>query len=433
MRKWLFLLLLQPVWGFAQVYVPLVRLDKALDPDRAEAYSHADAQGSVLLIRDGGEARLYLFDANFQLQREVGAEGFPAQEEADILGVTLDESHIRIYVQDRSDLIQVIEMGRNGAPGNSYRLDVAALKGTGSHWEAFTFRGEMHVLRIPASGGSIRLCRFSPDGSFYAQEFPVKASELLRLHRSNIRQMDSLSNPGLDMTWNPAKVYFSGDYIYLTLDERERTHILKVYLAEGYMDEWSVSAPQVAGPSLFTHSNSYLCQDNLYQVAAGADSLRLRISSLGDSTRRQEFVSGLGQWPFPEISGPVFRDEVGVESALPDAAAWYDAAKSSPHIAVSVQPDGPESLRIEIGAVTPSVVRGVSGMVIEEKVQVALFSARLRREDFAPLAPMQPLALRRLPPNYRSQALPTAFRIAGRQVLGYYDPDRQQYVMLGQR
>lgn len=432
----LLLLLCLPWAGLAQQpYRPLVRVDVPLS-ETAEVYSFTGVEGATLFFREGRQARILLLDADLRVVRNLEVYDLPGEAEMDLLGFTEDPAALHlVYRSWDEDAYYVVSVDRYDGQARTQAIDMGRLRErTHVYWGTFTYAGSLHILRMPRDSRTLRLCRFEGGSDFSTAEFTLDKADFLEKTGYALTRIDPDEGPELGDTYPAGKMYHSGNTLYLTLEEPLHTYVVAIDLLTGSKVEYNLPAPGFnLGPSqsISYKSNSIVLGHTLFQVAAGADSLKLYIRDLPSQRIRQAYAYGVGD----EIDlafGPAQQtDESGQVAPLPHSRAYMEALLAAPYLALTATALADTAVELLIGGVRPVQVRGVTGMVLEERTQATYISSRLHIGDYRPLPPLPvDMVVQRQPrPAYLNQPQRTRMQWQGRTWHGYYDARTGQFVL----
>ena len=419
-----------------QPYRPLVRVDVPLSPE-AEVYAFSGPDGATLFFREGQQARILLLDAQLQVVRNLEVYDLPGEQEMELLGFTEDPTALHlVYRSWQADAYYVVSVDRYDGQARAHPIDMGRLRErTHVYWGTFTYEGTLHILRMPRDSRTLRLCRFEGGSNFSIAEFSLDKADFLEKTQYALTRVDPAEDPQLGDTYPAGKMYHSGTHLYLTLEEPLTTYVVAIDLATGAKQEYNLPAPGFVpqpGATISYKNNSIILGQTLFQVAAGADSLKLHIRDL----RTQAIVQAYQYGPEDRLDlaqGPPQRqDDQGQGQPLPDTRTFLAELQAAPFLALTAHAVADTALTLTLGAVRPVQVRGVTGMVLEERTQTTFITSLLHQGDYRPLAPAAlDMAVQRQPvPAYQGQ--PLRVRLPGwqgRTWQGYYDARTGQYVL----
>ncbi|RMG60455.1 MAG: hypothetical protein D6722_20910, partial [Bacteroidetes bacterium] len=277
-------------------YRPLVRVDMPLS-EEAEVYSFAGPDGATLFFREGSQARILLLDADLKVVRNLEVYDLPSQEEMELLGFTEAPEAIHlVYRSWVADAYYVVTVDRYDGRTQEHPISMGRLRErTHVYWGTFTYEGTLHILRMPRDSRSLRLCRFEGGDNFNIEEFALEKEDFLEKTQYALTRIDPEEVPELGDTYPLGKMYHSGTNLYLTLEEPMSTYVVAIDLLNGEKEEFSLPTPSfVPGPqqSISFKTNSIILGHTLFQVAAGADSLKLYIRDLQSRELLQRYEYG---------------------------------------------------------------------------------------------------------------------------------------------
>ncbi len=428
-----------PMLAIAQPLREFTRLPAELTGG-AEVYAFSDAQGATLLMKEGRSAHLWVLDANGGVAFTQDLTDLPLATDMALVGFTNAPDQLQICYRGVSDgAFYRYSVGKNGtiaAPRTSATARLAQISeadGYGAYWGEFTYQGVLHVVRLPRRSHTVRLCRFEPNGVFTTREFELDRTdffERVNYQLTPIAQDETLTAGDC---YQPGKMYTLGSRLLLTLDVGDTTHIVDLDLNSMEKSERELFhrgfGHDVRGLRPDYRGISFIKNDQLFYLAATADSLRLRVTDLPSRAERMDWRFGKSSIPF--WSGIQYVEQIGdsvTNNQLSPDEFWYGSAAPLMGLAVNTLEDG--MLEISGGFVQPNQETGITGMVISERNMGILFRSAFDPYNFQPAA-LTPIfaGSRRVRPT---PPLPTRFLLAGKPCRGYFDPRTRQYVIVAE-
>jgi hypothetical protein len=425
--------ILHCAWGLAaclclpgllrgQALLPLAELPLAGEPGEMRAFAAGDAEGTLLLLQEGGQARLFSLDREGRLLGDFTLDALPDGSGLEVLGILPQDGRATLYLRElASGEVIALPLDRRQGPEPPLRLDIGARREPMSHWESFSMEGALFVLRIPPGGASLRLSRFNGGAAFESLEFPAADPALLERHRGQIAGFDTLSRQPWEAASAAAKAYRDSLGLWLSFDEPGYTHLIRVEPLAGRVSELRLARPEGA-----LQGNSCLVRGQLLQLARTAEGLWLRSRPLGDSARWRDAPIGPQQMLLRAPQG--FGE--GTDS-LPPAREdfWRRMTGGAPALWVAPVPAEGQAWELAAGWAEVAQQRGITGMLVSQQVR----GAYLRLSPSGAGLPALALGAGRAQTGYAFRPLYAAFRREGRLCLGYYDPARGAYVLLEEK
>ncbi|MEO0471931.1 MAG: hypothetical protein AAF206_20055 [Bacteroidota bacterium] len=400
------------------------QLDRSIS-SQTQSFSARSQDGqTVLLFLEGSGGDLYVLDQNLQLARQVHLIDLPIAQNGQPLGLMFDGSVAQLYYLDPlTTSYQSIQIDTRSRTTRLQRLDLRDGR-SHLHAGAFTYEGVLHIMRLPRTKQSIRLCRFTEDGSFSNQEYLISRADFLDKADRKFVQIhsDSLQTPA--DTWHPAKLYQHGDMMYLSLDESDGTYVVGIDLKAEKKWERSFPSAQTGRDSSLKVA-SLIHQQELMQLSVQASGLAVQVRQLNRPNLIASHVFNReSHFQFKHQDSKRYQTQPLI--SMPE---FIDAVLSTHMPALAIEELDPHMLRLQVAAVKSANNRGVSGIVLSNSLGWSQFDLPLSYPDYGFDLPLSYLNLPRLNrrKNYRQLF---SYEEKGHTWLAFYDPRQQKITYL---
>ena len=427
-------------FGFLQAiaqpldYAPLLALEGGLSTE-SRVYSFPSEQGLTILFLEGTQAQLFVMDEQLQVRQQITVADLPDPTYHTYLGATDQPDALHLcYLNQTEGEYFVLRLDKTAGESDWYNIDMGRLARRNVFWGTFTYEGVLHVLRMPRGSGSIRLCRFEGGRNFHTLEYQLSNPDFLRKADYQFFPVIPDSLPGLELTWQAAKMYQQGDFIYLSLDQPGKTSVVELDMNTGSLREFELKAPltSLVREDMMAHkSNSLIFGKYLYQLAYGRDSLALQIFPLGETEAIQRFAFGTSDDIYIR-QGDFFQSHPQEElRSLSPEANWFDSLAMMPYVALSAELLSDSLVELSLGGVFPQQQLSPTGLLLGEEISTSFFRSIFHQDNLMPVdAPGENFASFRFPPPaFWGKSMLHSFRWQGSTFVGYYDPVLGRYVI----
>ncbi len=412
---------LLPFFISAQPFEALIPIEESLG-DSSEVAIFSDENGGILFVREGNSALVLALDRELRVKKQFRIFDLPPLDSHLRLGYTYKRGQLYIaYLDRKTKEYKGLSIFPDEESSRFSAIDMSRLSRGSVFWGTFTYEGILHIVRLPRGQASIRLCRFEGGEEFSAQEYPVLKDEFVQGMRDNLTRIDAENPPSLEKTYLPGKLYHYEDQLYLTLDDRGQTHVVHINLKTGLKDEFTLEAPGFQDS--LTKSNSLILQDKIFQLAMSRDSVHLLVRELNsDKVLRSLLYDGRDEWEF-QRGAMVLEDKNGQTKQLSDRDSFLTHAYDMPYLGMGADLIADTLAELTFGAVRPTLIKGITGMILKTDFEKVYFSTLLNTRDLFPLLQLpEALANRRFPPPlFKEKPHFQTFKWEGKPYFGYYD------------
>ncbi|MEL6843029.1 MAG: hypothetical protein AAFP02_07420, partial [Bacteroidota bacterium] len=410
----------------AQSFQPLTEIETELG-QQAQAFSFQDAEGVTLLFQERGQARIFLLDPNMKLRQSFVLNNLPQRSNLRPLGFTNRTDALHFYYLDlETGVYEAFSVSKQDGRSEQYRLNLRERRAH-LHAGAFTYQGTLHIVRMPKGSNVIRLCKFEDGGDFDTREIVLQREDFAQKVDYQLTTIHPDSTIELAHTWQNAKMYQYGPYLYLSLDEAGRTYLAEIDLTSGRQSERSLAAPSLGPDPLHYKANSLLWQDILIQFATSEDSLKIQLRDLRSGAVMSQYAYGRDQKIDIMQGQLLYQSAEGANQTVKNTSEFLSYCADAPKLAVAAK-SLPDSLLIFVaGAVRPVQERGLSGIVLSESYETVWFETQL---DLISLAPALPIASSpRWARAQEKRPQQIQFDWQKQDYVGYYDRRRGKFVI----
>lgn len=426
----LFVLLSLSFSSLAQSFRPLVQLD--IQPtESTEVYAFSGPEGMTLLFKEGRQAQLFILNHQFEVQNQFPVYGLPEGNSLRQLGFTNQEKELHIYYWSEDlDEYEVYSISKDNGTSSNGKFDLGRTRKGHVYWGTFTYEGILHILRMPRSGNTIRLCRFEGGNNFSTEDFNINKPDFFEKTNFELSRIENPEEVLLTENYLPGKMYHYGDMVYLTLEEAESTYLVSIDLLNLNKTERSYSVPlSLPEDRSVLRSNSMVLGQELFQVAASQDSVALLIRNISTGRVMNSFRYGKDETIGIQTGNIIATNQEGDQVVVYSTRDLLSDITASSYIAINAR-EVPDNSEIElcIGSVQPSSIKGISGIVLDESYETTFFRSILRKPSFQPIsAPIASVDRKRIFPNSEPHSI--KWRHQGKTFKGYYDRRKGKFIL----
>ena len=411
---------------------PLTKIKLPFSDD-TEVFSFTDEDGVTLLFRENGEARLYLLTHDLKVKASYEVFDLPTGIGLQEVGFTNHSESISLYYWEESiDAYRVLSIRKEDGSTSRHSFQIGRERKGHLYWGSFTYNGMLHILRMPRNSQVIRICRFQGEDEFSTNEYEVDRKDFLEKTEYKLNRIENPADLKLHETYLPGKLYQYGEMVHLSLEEGDSTLLVSINLHTGAKEERAYECPIFLfgeEESSKIKTNSMILNQYLYQVAANRDSLSLAIRDLKQGNLINEYRYGKEDFIDIRHGEMEFVESTGKSYPLRDTKELLVQIDDAEHLSITAKPENDTNLvSLTVGAVQISSIVGVSGVVLDEKIDVAFFRSVLDTWRFEPHpGPLAEVSDRRA---WMSN-LPgkTHWKAKGKSFWGYYDTNLGEYVI----
>ncbi|MEO1417311.1 MAG: hypothetical protein AAFW00_18645 [Bacteroidota bacterium] len=385
---------LMPVSSWGQPFDKLFPVDMRLS-EKSDVKVFSDQGQGMIFIQDGPEARVLLLDDQMKVQKQFQVFDLPPDSLFNQLGFTYKEGQLSIYyVHQQTGEVQVLSVFSEEEITSLKQLNMTRLVSGSVYWGTFTYEGILHVVRLPRGANTIRLVRFNGGEEFSADEFPIDEPEIFEKFEENLSRIDQDNPATFSRTYFYSKLYHQGDDVYLSLDLPAFTYIIHLDLRSGQKEEFKILKGQPV-----TKQNSLILGGQLYQMGLDLDSLYLQVVDLAAREIKNKWTYSRQDPIDIQFDYPVKETEDGDIINLVETEEFMEATFDNSYVALAGTMLGDSLVELKIGGVTPLIKRGITGIILEEKIRKTYFLCLMDTRINQPLFSMpEPFVSRRFPP-----------------------------------
>lgn len=414
---------------FSQPFEKLIPIADNLAKN-AEVYLFSDENGGLLFIKEENNGIVLKLDNELEVEKTFKVSGFPDKSSHEQLGFTYKDGLLFLaYLNKETEAYEVVSI-LSDTEGTQYStIDMSRLSRGSVFWGTFTYKGALHIVRLPKDKATIRLCRFEGGEEFNAEEYQIESEEFANRMRNNLTRIDAEHPPTMDRTYLPGKLYHYEDQLYLTLDEATETHVVHINLRNGNKEEYSL--PVVQFKDSLTKSNSLIVEDRVLQLAMCKDSLCLTIRDLNSRLELHKYQYTVNDdWDIQLWHA----EQVLADGKIKNFSShqeFFDQIYGMPYLAIGANMQADSKIEFQLGGVSPLVTKGVTGIIIDQNFELAYLPSFIETQnDHFPQALPRLLVSNRFAgsqlstkPNYRK------LKWNGKSYFGYFDEARGGYYL----
>ncbi len=283
--------------GFGQTeiaHIDGVYVSRAMMPDEAVSLVDEDGERFALVLFNGKEIKGYLFDKSNQMTSNLVSEE-KARKYKQILGKTVSKNGDFVVFMTNNNRKRFAS-SRFSFPENKIEFNELELDlGNEKILQTADYNNKFHVLTITPETALINVYRFEDAISYNKfqinfsgytfldqKQKEVNLYEMITVNSGLGKSVDLVKiNSGdptsLEVACNPTKLYQQDELIILTFDSNEEmTQVVEINLETLMGDSKRVSKALTNWAYKEKNSNSFLCEDRLYQIVTTRRTFHLR-------------------------------------------------------------------------------------------------------------------------------------------------------------
>lgn len=270
---------------------------RSISPSDAFAVVDDENNTFAIFLDDNKTLNGYLYSENLEPLGKFSSNGLPKFYN-EIIGSTHKEGQIRLFVKNQNNKnfgSVLFDFNRNATLETEYNFKLR----NETYLQSHSFQDKFYVLTVTRNSSLLNIYVFDHDGKFDKKSFDFSDKhfgnktnkqvdlDLLLTDRKHFRTEGSVikieeSNPNnIAITSELYKIYDRGSSFLLTID----SGLLYTYIFEFKVPDLNVNLKTVEKEQLpfvgfLPESNSYLFEDNIYQISALSDTLIFTVKNI---------------------------------------------------------------------------------------------------------------------------------------------------------
>ncbi len=297
---------------------------RSKSPDNSFAVVDDDNKTFAIFLDDNKTLNGYLYSENLEPLGKFASKGLPKFYD-EIIGSTKKNGQVRLFVKNQNNRnfgSVLFDFKREATLETVYNFK---LKGE-TYLQCHSYRDKFYILTVERNSSVFNLYVFEHDGNFSKKSFDFSDTyfgnrknkkvdlDYFLTDREQVKTEGRIvkieeSNPNnIAITSKLNKLYDRGGSFLLTLDGG----LLYTYIFEFKVPELTVSVKTVEKEQFpfegfLPESNSYLLNDNIYQISALSDTLVFTVKNIDTKKELKKYTLSKNQ----EITfknGPIMQE-----------------------------------------------------------------------------------------------------------------------------